>query len=364
MLVGGVNMRSIAVFLLALTIAIPQLGVAAPNYRGMTLGPEVTSTDIDDLAACFASGLPNIVRHQLFNHSSETDNLTEYSEWLDDALEALEDLMPYYQSYGVKVIVDMHTPYKGFVDPLANPAIHELFTDATLQSNFISLWQTIATRMASHSANIYGYLMLNEPAEPNSVSPGIRDWNTLASDTATAIRAIDSVTPIIMLARYGNPTYISKIVIPAVSNMIIGTHFYPFLEFNQQCIGDNDCGLKYPTRCKKNKKSRKCIGGRNPREMLFRFKKARSFMAKNPTVKFGVFETAQSRFTDYTSYQKYIKDLFDMFEESGVNAYLFHSFREANEWSIEHDNDPNNNSPIGCDNNRANQVESYFSNNP
>lgn len=340
-----------------LAFLISSTTYADTQFRGITLSPEVTSDDIDDLVTLFSGGAPNVVRHQLFDHSADNENESEYMLWLSDALDHLDEMIPVYQANNMKVVIDLHTPPGGFVDSSAYPAIHKIFTESWAQAALITVWQTIAQRYNGNST-VYGYLLVNEPAEPSSTGV-LKNWSTLASDTAQAIRAIDNTTPIIVLPRYANPSYISKLVLPLVSGIVLGVHFYPFLDFNQQGIYGNTTALAYPTKGKKSKKTGKIVGGRNKKTLKEKFAKVASFIKKNPTIPVAVMETAQSRFTEEASYLNYIEDLFNMFEKNGVD-YLFHAWREDNTWSIEHDSDPDNNDPVAGMTDRAALIQQYY----
>lgn len=126
----------------------------------------------------------------------DNDNPLTYKQsgwnWLDQNL-------AWAEKYGIKIIINMHVPPSMPTDDWDDSRIETLQLwvgdDATSNMNRLkALWQAIATRYKDNPT-VLGYGLLNEPRVPyinNSVSDSEAQWETLAGQLKTLIRAIDT----------------------------------------------------------------------------------------------------------------------------------------------------------------------------
>ena len=149
----------------------------------------------------------NLIRWQLVRREKFDDplDLAAYDRWLQSALKQLDAALPLCEKYGLRVVVDLHSPPGG--QRLGGGyagSDHGLFTDAACQRKFVEVWQHMARRYKDSKA-IWGYDLANEPVEA-AAGEELADWQDLAERAAKAIRAIDPERAIIVEPpEWGNP---------------------------------------------------------------------------------------------------------------------------------------------------------------
>ena len=126
----------------------------------------------------------------------DNDNPLTYKQsgwdWLDQNL-------TWAEKYGIKIIINMHVPPSMATDDWDDSRIEtlQLWVGENAASNMNrlkALWQAIATRYKDNPT-VLGYGLLNEPRVPyinNSISDSEAQWETLAGQLKTLIRAIDT----------------------------------------------------------------------------------------------------------------------------------------------------------------------------
>ncbi|MFO1492904.1 MAG: cellulase family glycosylhydrolase [Kiritimatiellia bacterium] len=139
----------------------------------------------------------NLIRWQITRNwgraGTELD-LAEYDRWIDAKLEELDQVMPACAKYGIKVVIDPHTPPGGRDESMDMTT----FYDRKYQDHFVAVWERIARRYKGQPA-LWGYDLVNEPVCAGRRS---RALDSLATQVraARAIRRIDPATPILIAA--------------------------------------------------------------------------------------------------------------------------------------------------------------------
>ena len=105
-------------------------------------------------------------------------------------LKQIKDLVDYARDKGVWMILDMHNfgrrPVNG-TDFVIGQQVH------LTKEHFADVWKKLATEFKGYP-NIWGYDLMNEPHDMGSSTL----WRTLAQTAITAIREVDTKTPIII----------------------------------------------------------------------------------------------------------------------------------------------------------------------
>ena len=148
-----------------------------PRLRGAMVSPDIDEAGLRVLGQEWNA---NLVRWQLVRRE-KIDNpldLGAYERWLQSALKQLDAALPLCEKYGLRVVVDLHSPPGGGrLSGGYAGSDHGLFTDAACQRKFVEVWQHMARRYKDAKA-IWGYDLANEPVE-SPRRPA--DWQDLAS---------------------------------------------------------------------------------------------------------------------------------------------------------------------------------------
>jgi endoglucanase len=252
-----------------------------------------------------------------------------YQKWLDSALERLDKALPLCEKYGLRVVVDLHSPPGGHTTfPGYTGSDYELFTDAACQRTFVEVWRQMARRYKNAKA-IWAFDLTNEPNEPENARM-VANWHDLAERAAKAIRQIDPRrTLIVEPPPNGRPKAFKSFRPIAVSNVLYSVHMYVPVVFTHQGPKAGK-GYRYP--------------GQIEGTM---WDKARLEAELQPVVDFQqkynvpiyVGEFGAIRWAYDGSACRYLKDVIDIFETHQWD-WTIHHFRGWHGWSIEHGTDP------------------------
>ena len=295
-----------------------------PQYRGAMVGS--LRGDNDAIRIFGEKWHGNLVRYQ-FGGGGDANTPEKYRKWGEARMADLDRLLPEFEKYGIKVVIDLHSGPATMNEIQQNVGIWT--TEA--QDMIVDLWREIARHYKGNS-NIYGYDILNEPLEPSYVyrPGGALDWNRLAERIGKAIREIDPDTPIIVACAVGgNPVGFGSLRPIDVPNTIYTVHCYLPHGYTHQGVHGAKMVGAYP--------GVKHDGRVWNKEMLRR--------SLEPVVKFQqqykvpiyVGEFGAARWAPGA--EQYLADYIDLFEEYGWD-WTYHAFREWDGWSAEHSTDP------------------------
>jgi aryl-phospho-beta-D-glucosidase BglC (GH1 family) len=295
----------------------------------------------------------NLMRVQITRNWGKTNtemDIDEYDKWLNGKLDDLEKALPWAEKYGVKLIIDLHSP-PGGRDESRNM---RMFYEEKYAAHFINCWKRIATRFKGNK-NIVGYDIINEPVQNR---PALYDYWTLQRMAAEAVRAIDPDTPIIIESNeWDSPMAFSYLSPLKMDNVIYQVHMYLPGQFTHQGVGNSfgelgsDKMLRYPGK----------IGDVEWNRAMIKqsMQPVRDFQLKhNARIFVGEF----SAITWAPGAEKYIEDCISVFEEYKWD-WTYHAFREWQGWSVEHTGTPDNKFQKSDDNPRKQVLLKYLKNN-
>lgn len=301
-----------------------------PRLRGV-MSPNVFRDE--DLRVLGTEWKANVIRWQITRNWGRpgTDrDLAEYDRWLAGRLDELDQALAACQRYGLKVVVDMHSPPGGRYE---NGDI-ALFHEPLFQDHWVALWERIARRYQGHPA-IWGYDLINEPVQHTPSPAGVADYLGAQARAARAIRAIDRDRPIFIEANESDSAagYAELEPIAGVSNLIYQLHVYDSGAFTHQGVHGAWVPIAYPGR----------IGNAawDKEHLRAVLQPVREFqLAYNVHIYVGEFSAIRWA----PGAASYLRDCIDLFEEYGWD-WTYHAYREWDGWSVEHGSDPQDHRP-------------------
>jgi hypothetical protein len=324
-----------------------------PRLRGAMVSPNI---DEEGLRVFGKQWNANLIRWQLVRTGNVGDplDLGAYERWLQGALKQLDAALPWCEKYGLKVVVDLHSPPGGRIVPGAGYAgsDHGLFTNAACQRKFVEVWEHMARRYKD-ARTIWGYDLANEPVE-SAAGEDLDDWQDLAERTAKTIRAIDPKRTIIVEPpQWGGPQGLRELRPLSVPNVVYSVHMYLPHAFTHQGVHGPGKAYLYPGE----------IEGK-------RWDKAQLEAALAPVAefqrKYGVHiyigEFSAIRWAPEGSACRYLNDLIEIFEARGWD-WSYHAFREWDGWSVEHGSDPKDHNRAKTPTDRQQLLRSWFNRN-
>jgi len=318
-----------------------------PRLRGV-MSPNVYRDE--DLRVLGLEWNANVIRWQITRNWGRpgTDrDLAEYDQWLDGRLDELDKALEACRRYGIKVVVDMHSPPGGRYEnnDLA------IFNEPLYQDHFVALWEKIARRYQGNSV-IWGYDLVNEPVQNLPSPPGVADYLGAQVRAAKAIRAIDPQMPIFIEASEWDSAQGFRELEPVdVPNVIYQVHMYVPGEFTHQGVFSKVTGIAYPGK----------IGNLvwDKEQLRKVLQPVREFqLAYNVHIYLGEFSAIRWA----PGAANYLGDCIELFEEYGWD-WTYHAYREWDGWSVEHGSDPENHQPTPEPTDRKQLLLSWFAKN-
>lgn len=285
--------------------------------RGVMSPHTMTEDDFKTLKAWNV----NLLRYQIMRNWGQVGtelDLAEYDRWLAGKLDHLAQILDWAEQYGVKVVIDLHTPPGGSADG-ANML---MFLDKRYADHFVGVWKTIAGRFKGHPA-VRGYDLINEP---NQTIPAPYDYREIQKAAAEAVREIDPDTPIIIESNESDrPSSFAYLSPLAMDNVVYQVHMYMPMAFTHQGVATEQPRVKYPGVIEGVRWDKEKI-----RETL---RPVREFQLRhNAKIYAGEFSAVAWA----PGAEQYLRDCIEIFEEYGWD-WSYHAFREWNGWSLEHE---------------------------
>ncbi|MDZ4787170.1 MAG: cellulase family glycosylhydrolase [bacterium] len=292
----------------------------------------------------------NLIRYDLIwddSTAADNSNSTTFNAWLDDELDDFDVVLAKLKAINIPAIIVLHTPPGGFATRVGK-VTHKIFTESWAQAEIVAAWQKIATRYLGETG-IHAFEILNEPAQfDDAVTAGLKDWNGLAVDIVAAIRAIDTVHPVITSSRFGDPTKYNKMDVIPYDNVLYTFHFYYPFQYTHQGIFTKKWKKRfYPNPTLNKKKLQKVM------------KNAFKFQEQN-NVELIVTEFATARWAP--GGDKYLKDVIDIFEKKEI-CWTYESFGTVDVWSFEYTKNKNDKTKSTTMTAREALLREYFTKN-
>lgn len=300
------------------TVTYPARIANHPRQRGvMVPGGPVTDKMLRDLRDWNV----NLIRVQIIRNwgklNTELD-LEEYNRWLDRRLDQIEDASKRAGAYGIRFVIDLHSPPGGKIDARNM----RMFFEKKYADAFLDCWRKIAARFRGNP-QIYAYDLVNEPVQ---AIPSECDYWELQRRAAEAVRAIDPDTPVMIESNESDRpqtfTYLSPL---RMDNVIYKVHMYFPLTYTHQRLRGDGKAVAYPGMIEGEMWNRGKI-----RETL---RPVREFQLRH---KCKIYVGEFSAIVWAPGADQYIRDCISVFEEYGWD-WTFHAFREWGGWSVEHD---------------------------
>lgn len=249
-------MRVFQFFLLVaygvLSFQLPAL--ATPTSRGFQLPLSVISEEV--LTELRDEWNVNLLRIQVGDNELMDGTTGEaYDTMMESQFTLLDEKLPLIEAAGLQMIFILYSPPGGFETREA-PSHYAMFSDRSLQLDFIDKWEEVVVRYGSNSV-IVGFDIVNEPALREELFRGDAvDWNTLLLETIAAIRVLNSDIPLIAKGLYGSPYALQELPVIDDSNIEYAYNAYFFNEYQHSSIGSDPFSLTPPTSKKVSRKIR------------------------------------------------------------------------------------------------------------
>ncbi len=324
-------------------VSYPEQLAAGGIRRGVMSPHVITEEDFKTLKTWNV----NLLRYQIMRNWGQVGtelDLAEYDRWLDGKLDHLAQILDWAKKYGVKVVIDLHTPPGGSYDG-SNML---MFFDKRYADHFVETWKKIATRFKGHPA-VWGYDLINEP---NQSIPAPYDYWSIQKAAAEAVREIDPDTSIIVESNEADrPASFAYLSPPAMDNVIYQVHMYMPMGFTHQGVATPQPAVAYPGK----------IDGKtwNKEKLRETLRPVREFQLRhNARIYVGEFSAAIWA----PGAERYLADCISLFEEYGWD-WSYHAFREWDGWSLEHEGKDRNSMHPSADNPRKRVLLKAFERN-
>ena len=228
-----------------LTAYFTAVANAAPSQRGFQLPlTALTSDSIDDLVDNWKV---NVIRVQVGDNANMDGKVgADYTTMMEQQFTLLDQKLPLLEARGLKMIFCLYSPPGGF-ETRSAPSHYLMFSQPSLQDDFINIWRTIATRYGT-SNTIIAFDLSNEPAQRKGMlAAGARPWGKLANDTIAAIRQIQPTTPIIVRSVYGDPSRLNNLVASNDPNVMYSYNAYIWPKYQNQAIETPPFSVQRPS---------------------------------------------------------------------------------------------------------------------
>ena len=300
------------------------LGHSQPRLRGAMAGTDLHEEDVKHFATGWKG---NLMRLQIFESARQDRALEDYDAWLAARLQHVDQVLSWCEKYGVMAVLDLHSPPGGHAFSAGYiTARGRIFTQPQAQAKFVEVWQRMASRYKGRKV-IWGFDLVNEP-DDSMLAEDCLDWNSLADETARAIRAIDpDRTLIIEPDQWGGPQGFASFEPLDLPGIVYSFHFYQPMQFTHQGIHGNPVGISYPG----------LIGDKLwDKDALEQAIAPAIEYARKYRVQMYVGEFSAIRTAPGDSATKYLADVIDIFERHGFD-WSYHAYREWQGWSLEHE---------------------------
>jgi endoglucanase len=308
-----------------------------PRLRGVMSPNQFRDEDLRVLGEQWRA---NVIRWQMtrnWGRAGTDRDLVEYDKWLNAKLDELDKVLEACRRYGLRVVVDMHSPPGGRF-PDSDLAI---FHEKLYQDHWIELWRQIARRYKGNPV-VWGYDLVNEPVQNRPpTEQGVGDYLAGQERCAQAIRAIDPDMPIfIECDRWDSASGYRDLQPINVPHVIYQVHMYEPGGFTHQGVYVKPPQpVTYPG----------VIDG-------VPWDKERMRRALAPVREFQLAYNAHIYCGEFSAIRwapgaaRYLSDCVDLFEEYGWD-WTYHAYREWDGWSLEHGPDKDDHNPTAqpCD---------------
>lgn len=206
--------------------------------------------------------------------------------------------------------------------PISQSTTPEFWSDSRLQASLVNNWSTTASKYRA-SPVVAAYDLINEPIAP----AGEGQWESIALALINAIRAADTVHPIIFEPSPGGvPEAFEELKPLKADNVVYSVHFYEPYGFTHQGLRSS-VSVPYPS------PSDSPVGLVDHAALARLLAPVRQF-ADTYNLPLYVGEFSAVRWAPGTSAYNYVADAIDLFESYGW-SWTYHEWRGYQGWDAE-----------------------------
>lgn len=182
----------------------------------------------------------------------------ENGDFREEIMSLIDDFIGWCEKYGVNVVLNLHKAIGNYCDVGSSVS---LFTDDKLRKDFVTFWVKMENRY--HDKNAVAFEILNEVCNTGSA-----DWNSLAKETVSAIRALNKTRKIIIgTIDWNSVEFLDELEVSDDQNVIYTFHMYAPFEFTHQrgVLQTNTCfynrDMPYPCDIERYRDYRRTVCG-------------------------------------------------------------------------------------------------------
>jgi len=191
---------------------------------------------------------------------------------------------------------------------------------------------------------------VNKPVE--GVAAGLRDWQTLARDTARRVRAIDPKHAIIVEpAPWAGPSALDQFEPLDTPGVVYSVHMYLPQSYTHQGVHDSPAGVSCPGPINGLSWNKNQV--RRALEPAIAYQ--RDYHVPIYIGEFSAIRWARGA-------RDYLRDVIEVFEEHGWD-WACHAFREWDGWSVEHGPNRDDHKRAAAPTDRETLLRSWFERN-
>lgn len=205
--------------------------------------------------------------------------------------------------------------------PLPAGQAYEFWDNSALRADISTKWVAISNRIKNNSALI-AYDIINEPVAVEYTLARKNEWFTHSQAIASAIRAEDPNTPIIVEPTWwALPGSFWQTSAISLTGLVSSFHMYEPQTITHQGINGYPGGVAYPG------------GAYNKAQLYIEMVEARKFSAQFNVPMF-VGEFSCIRWTPGNGSEDYHKDVISLFEDAKW-GWTYHAWRDYEGWDLE-----------------------------
>jgi hypothetical protein len=204
----------------------------------------ITNGNLSDLRNTWKA---NIIRVHIGNNSA-MDGTTgaAYDAMMEERFALLETKLPLLQANNIKMIFSLTSPPGGF--ETRAPIPHSLmYSNRSLQDDFIAKWRQIMARFGSHPS-IAAFDLSSEPAmNKKARNPAARTWNELVLETIAAIRETHPTALLMVQGLSGAPSGLAALPVINDANVVYSYNSYLYHGYQHTSIGSAPFSIARPS---------------------------------------------------------------------------------------------------------------------
>ena len=270
----------------------------------------------------------------------DDQNSTNWFAWIRGMLDTLDSKREWFETAGVKIVLDMHTPPGGrYYYDTDGRYVHRIFVDPVFQQHHIDFWQETAQRYKDDTLFL-AFDIFNEPQETYTTVSG-RNWNQQWSAVASGIHAIDPDRKVVVSCNEGGQPFGMRDLVDdtTLDHIVFTAHVYQPVTMTHQAIFGNGSGVNYPGLSREPGVAREYW---DHTDVYRNLRDIRDFKVRaRPDREIYIGEFSFTRYGPPDGAVRWLQDNIEQFENEGWH-WAYHAYRESDVWSLELPGGPEN----------------------